>query len=84
MFLAYIREGDEVMLADLVGAVPVDERGRLGPFEKRVVPAAPGRRVRVFRIGKVTKARLRRLIEQEIERGAILTPVPSLDQRRLV
>lgn len=83
-FLAYIREGDVVMLADHISRVPVDSLGRIGPFHKQVVPEAENRRVRMFRIPRLTRAALRRLIVQELERGAVLTPVPSLDQRKLV
>ncbi len=83
-FLAYIREGDVVMLADHISRIPVDAQGRIGPFSKQVVPESERRRVRVFRIPRLTPAALRRLIEQELLRGAVLSPVPSLDQRRLV
>lgn len=83
-FLSYIREGDVVMLADHISRIPVDSRGRVGPFNKQVVPESEKRKVRVFRIPALSRSALRRLIEQEIERGAVLSPVPSLDQRRLV
>ena len=83
-FLRYIREGDVVMLADHISRINVDSRGRVGPFSKQVVPESDRRRVRVFRIPRLSKAALRRMIEQELARGAVLTPVPSLDQRRLL
>jgi hypothetical protein len=83
-FLAYIRPGDEVMLVEPVGMIPVDGRGRVGPFSKRVVPEQAGRPVREFRIPRLSRAALAALVEAELERGALLTPARSLDQRSLL
>lgn len=81
-FLAYIREGDLVQMANHVRHVTVDSRGRLVGIVKMVIP--PRRPVRVFELAPLTRSALARLIREEERRGAVLTPIPSLDQRRLV
>lgn len=82
-FLRYLKPGDLVTLAEHVRDVPVDAQGRIGPFEKLVVPADDRRHERRFRFAKLSRAQLARLIEAELKAGAVLTPVPSRDQRQL-
>ena len=81
-FLAYIREGDLVQLENPVSSIDVDARGRLVGIVKLVLP--PSRPERSFALGPMTRAALRALIVAEEAAGALLTPIPSLDQRRLV
>lgn len=80
-FLAYLDPGALVMM-EYGRPVLVDRRGRLS-FEKRVIPAG-FKEERVFRFRRFTKRELRALIRDELQRGAVLSPAPSLDQRQLL
>ena len=83
-FLNYIHEGDGVQMTGLVGNVEVDSRRRFNGIEKLVLPDDEKRRTKSFALGRLTRAQLRTLIALEVREGAQLTPVPSLDQRRLL
>lgn len=83
-FLRYIKEGDTVMLADHIETVKRRPNGRWDLIEKQVVPEDPKRKVRTFKLRGLTDARLANMIRDELARGAVLTPTPSLDQRRLL
>ena len=83
-FLDYIREGDVVMRADHLSRIERAGSGRYVAIEKLVVPEDPERPTRRFVMHGLTKAQLARMIEAELQAGAVLTPVPSLDQRRLL
>lgn len=83
-FLDYIREGDVVMLGDHISRIERGSSGRYVSIEKLVVPEDPERPTRRFTIHGITKAQLAAMVEAEIAAGAVLTPVPSLDQRRLL
>lgn len=83
-FLDYIHEGDVVMLADHISRIERSASGRYAAIEKLVVPEDPERATRRFVIHGLTATQLQQMIEAEIEAGAVLTPVPSLDQRRLL
>ncbi len=81
-FLAYIKPGDLVMLADHISTVRITGE-KIGPFVKRVIPADL-RPSREFTIRNQTMRSLARLIKDELERGAVMSLAPSLDQRRLL
>ena len=83
-FLAYIRPGDLVLLDVPVGQIEIDSRGRFVAIPKLVVPDNPRRRPRTFVIRNLSRDGLAAMIRAELDRGANLTPVPSLDQRKLL
>jgi len=85
-FIDYIEEGDVVMLADHISRIErlSGGEGRYVAIEKLVVPEDPARPTRRFVIHGITKGALAAMIEAEVAAGAVLTPVPSLDQRRLI
>jgi hypothetical protein len=81
-FIAWIRPGNVVMLDRHISKITVDGRGRFGPIGKRVIDEERGDREFVIR--NQTLASLKRLVADEIAAGAIMTPVPSFDQSRLL
>lgn len=83
-FLRYIRPGDLVFLEAHPSKLKQDQLGRWLIVPKRVIPDDPKRKDRVFTMRKLSDKQLRRMIEEELKRGANLSPVPSLDQRRLL
>jgi hypothetical protein len=82
-FLRYIRPGDRVTLSVHVAKIERDAFGRYR-LEKTVVPWRESRPERRFTVRRVDDGKLRDLIRAEMERGGVLTPSPSLDQRRLL
>lgn len=83
-FLRYIHEGDTVMLADHIETVKRRPSGRWDLIEKQVVPEDPQRPVKTFKLRGLSDAQLASMIKRELAKGAVLTPAPSLDQRRLL
>ena len=81
-FLNYIRDGDGVQLENHISTVERDGRGRFVGIVKLVVPY--GRPARRFPLGPLSEAQLETLVRLEEEQGGELTPIPSLDQRRLL
>jgi hypothetical protein len=82
-FIRYLRDGD-VILCD-IGSVTFNEQtGRYGPIGKSVLPASARREQREFALRNQTRASLARVIERELATGAIFSPSPSMDQRRLL
>lgn len=81
-FLAYLRPGDEVMLADHIRYVQKSGT-RYGPLEFQVIPEDPERPTVRLTIPHLTRAAIRDLVGELEDEGAVLTPVPSLDVRRL-
>ena len=79
--LAYIRPGTMVICP--ITQVKRDSRGRYVEIRKTVQRAdmAPAR---LFVLRKLTRAQLVATIKEEVRRGAIFPPWPSLDQRELV
>lgn len=84
-FRAFVRNlepGDEVMLADHIRFV--EKQGtRYGPIEFQVIPEDPERDVEIVKMPPMTRAALADLVAELDAQGAVLTPVPSLDVRRL-
>lgn len=72
------------MLATPIGAIKLDGLGRFVEADKIVFPQSSRRRERTFRVRNLTRAQMVALIEEERRRGAIWTPAPSRDQRKLV
>lgn len=90
-FLNYIHEGDPVQMDTRISEVDVDDKGRFEGIVKMVIPEPELRRgklvareTRSFELGRLTRKQLRTLIALEARQGALLSPVPSLDQRRLL
>lgn len=81
-FLDSLREGD-IILCDITGVEFNRATGRYGVIWKTVIPAAGGEE-REYSLRNQTRSSLRLTIEQEVERGVIFSPSPSLDQRRLL
>lgn len=82
-FLRYIRPGDLVFLDAHPSKLKL-VAGRWETVPKHVIPEDPKRRDGHFVMKNLTDKQLRRMIEEELARGANLSPVPSLDQRRLL
>ncbi|HZL19870.1 MAG TPA: hypothetical protein VFG23_19200 [Polyangia bacterium] len=82
--LRWLREGDVIVLATPIGLIETDERGRFVEADKIVLPASGRRRVRTFRVRRLTRPEMAALIEEERRRGATWTLSPSRDQRRLI
>lgn len=87
-FLQSLREGDLIVMPQGISSVVFDEnrRGGQGAYEeivKTVIYARNGRE-RTFALRNLTRAELIEAIREEQRRGAIFSPAPSLDQRRLV
>lgn len=81
-FLAYLQPGDEVMLADHIRYV--EKTGtRYGPIEFQVIPEDPERDVELFTVPALTHAAIADLIGELEDLDVVMTPVPSLDVRRL-
>lgn len=83
-FIDYLQPGDGVQLADHISVIRRQDDGRWEPFRKLVIPSDETRPAREFLIPAMTDSQLRDLIEDELARGALLSPIPSLDQRRLL
>lgn len=87
-FLRSLGEGDLIIMPLGISSIIFDEnaRGGVGAYEeivKTVVYATSGRE-RTFALRNITRAELIATIKEEQRRGAIFSPSPSLDQRRLV
>lgn len=87
-FLASLREGDLITLPYGISAVEFDEDARDGEgayveIVKQVLHERNGRE-EMFTLHNLTRDELIDTIEEEQRRGAIFSPAPSLDQRRLV
>lgn len=82
--LDYLQENDVVMLYRHVKDHERDAQGRWKVIEKIVHPDRPGRRERRFVLRNVSDRALRALIKAELERGAQMTLIPSLDQQKLL
>lgn len=76
-----LREGD-LILCDITNVRWNEGRQWFNLIEKTVIPASLGPH-REYTLRRVSRERLRRLIDQEIAKGAIFSPNPSQDQRRL-
>lgn len=83
-FIDYIHDGDTVMMADHISRIQRSPSGRYEVIEMLVIPDDPRRPTKRFWIRGLTRGGVRRMVEAEIEAGAVLTPVPSLDVRRLL
>ena len=81
-FLSYLRPGDEVMLADHIRYIQKSGT-RYGPIEFQVIPEDPEREVELFTVPTLTHAAIRDLIAELEDLDVVMTPVPSLDVRRL-
>lgn len=87
-FLASLSEGDLILLPLGISSVEFDEDARDGEgayveIVKLVVDAVTGDE-REYTLRNLTRDELIATIEAEQERGAVFSPAPSLDQRRLV
>lgn len=87
-FLRSLGEGDLIILPYGISSVEFDEDARDGvgayrEIVKQVLYEATGRE-RVFTLRNLTRDELVDTIEEEQRRGAVFSPAPSLDQRRLV
>lgn len=81
-FLASLREGD-LILCD-VRAVDRDPKtGLYKRIDKTVIPADGGGE-RHYVLRRLSRQRLIDVIAEELRRGVIFSPSPSLDQRQLV
>lgn len=81
-FVRSLRPGD-LLVCDVTSVEVDDDDGRYLLIEKTVIPADLGPE-REWRIENISRARLRRLIRDELAADVIFSPQPSLDQRRLV
>lgn len=87
-FLRSLGEGDLIIMPYGVSSVVFDEdaRGGQGAYleiVKVVIDAKTGSE-REYTLRRLTRNELIETILEEQERGAIFSPAPSLDQRRLV
>lgn len=87
-FLASLREGDLIIMPFGVSSVVFDPKLRKGQgayleIVKLVISASNGRE-RTYSLRRLTRDELVETIAEEQRRGAIFSPAPSLDQRRLV
>lgn len=87
-FLLSLREGDLITLPYGISAVEFDEDARKGAgayveIVKQVLHERNGREA-MYSLKMLTRDELIDTIEEEQRRGAIFSPAPSLDQRRLV
>lgn len=87
-FLASLGEGDLIILPFGLSAVEFDEGARDGEgayveIVKLVIDGETGRE-REYTLRNLTRDELIDTIEEEQRRGAVFSPSPSLDQRRLV
>lgn len=87
-FLRSLGEGDLIIMPMGLSSIVFDEHARrgVGAFEeivKTVIYAASGRE-RTFALRNLARNELIDTILEEQRRGAIFSPSPSLDQRRLV
>lgn len=81
-FLRDLGEGDLIIVPEGIGSVTINDRGLYTRMTKLVIDAVTGRaRTYVFR--NFSRAYLSALIDAEEARGAVWSPAPSLDQRRL-
>lgn len=82
-FLRAIRPGDIILLPDGIAAIAKDSKGRFIRVDKLLLKAKSGTS-EMFTIRRQTYDQMVKLIADEAKRGAIWSPSPSLDQRRLV
>lgn len=87
-FLADLGEGDLIIMPNGLSSVEFDEDARDGvgayvEIVKLVIDGDTGAD-RTYILRNLTRAELVDTIEEEERRGAIFSPAPSLDQRRLV
>ena len=87
-FLRSLGEGDLILLPYGISSVEFDESARDGEgayaeIVKLVIDAQTGDE-REYVLRNMTRAELIETIYAEQERGAVFSPAPSLDQRRLV
>lgn len=87
-FLRSLGEGDLILLPYGLSSVEFDEDARDGEgayveVVKVVIDAANGSE-REYVLRNLTRDEMIATIEEEQRRGAIFSPAPSLDQRRLV
>lgn len=87
-FLASLREGDLIILPRGLSSVEFDEDARDGEgayieVEKLVIHARSGRES-TWVLRNLTRDEMIDTIFREQQRGAVFSPAPSLDQRRLV
>lgn len=87
-FVLSLGEGDLIVMPMGLSSIVYDENARrgVGAYEeivKTVIYARSGRE-RTFALRNLTRDELVATIREEQRRGAIFSPSPSLDQRRLV
>lgn len=87
-FLADLGEGDLIIMPNGISSVEFDPDGRDGEgayreIVKLVIDGETGAD-RTYILRNLTRDELADTIEQEEAKGAIFSPAPSLDQRRLV
>lgn len=81
-FLRGLEPGDVLIVPDGLSAIKKDEKGRFMQVRKLVIKD-DGREQR-FTLRRVSYQRMVEIIEAERKAGAVWSPTPSLDQRRLV
>lgn len=82
-FLRELGEGDLIIMPEGLSAVERDAQGRYVRIVKLVIDAENGRE-RTYTLRNLTRAELEATIAEEERKGAIFSPSPSLDQRRLL
>lgn len=81
--LRKLRPGDLLIVPDGLGSIEKDERGRFKLVRKLIIDGKTGNAF-TFVLRNLTPEAMADLIHAEQARGAIWSPSPSLDQRRLV
>lgn len=92
LFLRRLGEGDLIMLASTIDSIETyvgrDGVERFRPYQKVVVHEPRGRRrastTAYYWFRRQTREQLKKLIDDELRKGATFSLAPSLDQRRLL
>lgn len=82
-FLRTLRSGDIIIVPNGLASIELDEKDRYKRIDKLLIDGETGR-AETFTLRRITRKRMRDLIHAEAARGAIWSPAPSLDQRRLI
>lgn len=82
-FLGSLDEGDLIVMPEGLRSVERDTRGRYILIHKVVYDAVTSKATNWY-LRNLTRAQLVKTIAEEERRGAVFSPFPSLDQRRLV
>lgn len=81
-FLRSLQPGDLISLVQPISQIEIDARGRYKRIDKLVIDGES--RQHFYTLRNLTRAQLVATIRAEIDAGAVFSPSPSLDQRRLV